>query len=165
MTPHKARSVLLLMALGMAPVHAADLVPTKLMSMELARDIAQKTVEACRAQGYQVAAVVVDRGGEPQVVFRDVYANRFNVEIATRKANTSILSGANSSELRKTRGDIRSELNHIDGIIIMDGGVVIRAGGQLVGAVGVSGAPDGLKDEACAQKGLDFVHERLEFAD
>lgn len=151
------------MVLGTLPVHAADLVPTKLMTLELARDIAQKTVEACRAQGYQVAAVVVDRGGEPQVVFRDVYANRFNVEIATRKANTSILSGANSSELRKTRGDIRPELNHIDGIIIMDGGVVIRAGGQMVGAVGVSGAPTGVLDEACAQKGLDSVHERLEF--
>jgi len=92
---------LLLAAWGSITVNAADLVPTKLMSMELARDIAQKTVEACRAQGYQVAAVVVDRGGEPQVVFRDVYANRFNVEIATRKANTSILSGANSSEIRK----------------------------------------------------------------
>ena len=144
---------------------AADLLPTKLMTLELARDIAQKAVEVCRAQGYQVSAVVVDRGGEPQVVLRDVYANRFNVEIATRKAGTAILSGASSSELRKTRGDIRPELNHIDGIIIMGGGLPIRASGQLVGAIGVSGAPTGVLDEACAQKGLDAVNERLEFAE
>lgn len=165
MNPRISETFLLLVALGLTPVHAADLMSTKLMALELARDVAQKTVEACRAQGYQVAAVVVDRGGEPQVVFRDVFANRFNVEIATRKANTSVLSGAESSELRKTRGDIRPELNHINGIIIMDGGLPIRAGGQLIGAVGVSGAPTGKLDEACAQKGLDFVHERLEFAD
>ena len=144
---------------------AADLLPTKLMSMELARDIAQKAVEACRTQGYQVSAVVVDRGGEPQVVMRDVFATRFNVEIATRKANTSILSGAPSSELRESRSDIRPELNHISGIIIMDGGLPIRAGGQLIGAVGVSGAPTGKIDADCSQKGIDAVNERLEFAE
>ena len=149
----------------MAQVHASDFLPSKLMTLELARDIAQKTVEACRAQGYQVAAVVVDRAGEQQVVFRDVFASRFNVEIATRKANTAVLSGGASSELRASRGDIRPELNTVNGIIIMDGGLTVRAGGQLVGAVGVSGAPDGKKDEACAQKALDAVHERLEFVD
>ncbi len=144
---------------------ASDLVPTKLMTMELARDIAQKSVEACRAKGYQIAAVVVDRSGNPQVILRDVFATRFNVEIATRKANTSILSGGPSSEMRKFREDIRPELNTVDGIIIMNGGLPIRAGGALVGAIGVSGAPDGELDAACAQKGLDAVTERLEFAE
>jgi uncharacterized protein GlcG (DUF336 family) len=149
-----------------AAAHAApDLLPTKVMSMELARDIAQKAVETCRAKGYQSAAVVVDRGGNPQAVLRDVYATKFNVEIAMRKANASILSGAPSSELRASRGDIRPELNHIDGIIIMDGGLPIRAGGALIGAVGVSGAPTGKLDEECSQKALDGVAERLEFAD
>jgi uncharacterized protein GlcG (DUF336 family) len=144
---------------------AADLVSTKLMSLELARDVAQKTVDACRAKGYQVAVVVADRSGESQVVLRDIYANKFNVEIATRKAGTSILSGASSAEIRKSRGDIRPELNHVDGIIIMDGGLPIRAGGALIGAVGVSGAPSGAEDEACAQKALNAVADRLEFTD
>jgi uncharacterized protein GlcG (DUF336 family) len=144
---------------------APDLVPTKLISMELARDIAQKAVEACRAKGYQVAAVVVDRSGFPQVVLRDVYATRFNVEISTRKANAAILAGGASSELLAGRGDIRPELNHVDGLLVMGGGLPIRAGGALLGAIGVSGAPDGDLDEACSQKALDAVADRLEFSE
>lgn len=155
----------LVLAAGAFAAQAGDLVPAKLMKLELARDIAQKTIDTCRAQGFQVAVVVADRSGEAQVVMRDVFANKFNVDIAARKAGTSIVSGGTSSELRKSRSDIRQELNHIDGLIIMDGGLPIRAGGALVGAVGVSGAPSGAADEACAQKALDAVADRLEFTD
>jgi uncharacterized protein GlcG (DUF336 family) len=142
-----------------------DVVNTKLMSMELARDIAQRAVEACRAQGYQVAAVVVDRGGAPQVVMRDLYAARFTIEIAEKKANAVVLSGVSSAEFRKNRADIRAEMSHVTGILVLDGGLPIRAAGTLIGAVGVSGAPGGDKDEACAKQALDSVFERLEFAD
>jgi uncharacterized protein GlcG (DUF336 family) len=155
----------LLVVGGVNAAVAADLVSTKLMSLELARDIAQKAVDACRAKGYQVAAVVTDRSGESQVVLRDIYANKFNVDIATRKAGTSILSGAGSGEIRKSRSDIRAELNHVDGVIILDGGLPIRAGGALIGALGVSGAPTGAADEACAQKALEAVADRLEFTE
>ncbi|UCH54052.1 MAG: heme-binding protein [Pseudomonadota bacterium] len=142
-----------------------DVINTKLMSMELARDIAQRSVEACRADGYQVAVVVVDRGGAPQVVMRDIYAARFTIEIAEKKANAVVLSGVSSAEFRKNRNDISQEMNHVTGIMVLDGGLPIRTAGTLIGAVGVSGAPGGDKDEACAKKALDSVFERLEFAD
>jgi uncharacterized protein GlcG (DUF336 family) len=58
----------------------------------------------------------------------------------------SIMSGSDSGEFRAARGDIRPELNHIDGLIVMDGALPIRAAGSLIGAVGVSGAPGGDKD-------------------
>lgn len=148
-----------------APAQASDLIATKQMSMELAREIATRAVEACRAQGYQVAAVVVDRGAAPQAVLRDMYAARFTIEIAERKANAVILAGVASSEFRRNRADIRAEMNEVGGILVLDGGVPVRAGGSLVGAVGVSGAPGGDKDEACAKQALDSVFERLEFAD
>ena len=135
------------------------------MTLELAADIARAAVDACRADGWQVTAVVVDRSGIPQAMLRDLNASRFTIQIATEKANAVILSGVTSAEFRRNRDDIRQEMNHVDGILVLEGGVPIRAAGTLVGAVGVSGAPGGDKDEACALKALETVRERLEFAD
>lgn len=146
-------------------VQAADVLRGKLMTLDLARDIASHTLEACRKQGYQTAVVVVDRAAVTQVVLRDVYVAGAAVEIATRKANAVILSGVSSSDFRKNRGDIHAELNEIPSILLLAGGLPIRAGGSLIGAVGVSGAPGGDKDEACATAGIKIVQERLDFAE
>lgn len=147
-----------------AQAAAADLVEVKRLSTGVAAEIAGGALKACRDKGYQVSAVVVDREGLPQVAMRDVHASRFTLEIAERKANAVILSGVSSSEFRKNRGDIRTEMNNVTGILVLDGGVPIRAAGSLVGAVGVSGAPGGEKDEACARKAVEAVEERLELA-
>ena len=156
---------LMMFAGWVAPAGAADLVSTKLMALELASDIASRAVKACRDKGYQVSAVVVDRSGIEQVVMRDVYASRFTIQIARDKANAVILSRAKSGDLRRNRADIRPELNHVDGLLVMEGGVPIQAGGSLIGAVGVSGAPGGDKDEACAMAAIRSVQDRLDFAD
>jgi len=141
-----------------------DLLPVKQISLELARDIAMASVDACRQDGYNVAAVVLDRAGNVQVALRDTLAARHTLEIAERKAGMTIMSGIASGEFLAARGDIRPELNHIDGLIVMEGGLPIRAAGSLIGAVGVSGAPGGEKDAACAAAALKKVEERLEFA-
>jgi uncharacterized protein GlcG (DUF336 family) len=143
---------------------ASDIVPVKQISLELAQTISMKSVEACRKDGYNVSAVVLDRSGSPQVALRDTLAAPHTLEIAERKAGMSIMSGISSSEFRSARGDIRPELNHIRGLIVMEGALPIRAAGSLIGAVGVSGAPGGNKDEACAAEALKAVEERLEFA-
>jgi uncharacterized protein GlcG (DUF336 family) len=142
-----------------------DVMSTRQMTLELARDVANHTLEACRKQGYQVAVVVVDRGANPQVVLRDIYASRFTIEIAQRKANAVMLSGVSTTEFRKNRADIREEMNEVSGILVLAGGLPIRAAGSLLGAVGVSGAPGGDKDEACAAAGIKAVQERLDFVE
>jgi uncharacterized protein GlcG (DUF336 family) len=152
-----------LMPLGAA--QAADVLPAKRMSMELARDVAQKAVQVCREQGYNVSAVVVDRDGTTQVVLRDTLASRFTIELAQRKANAVTLSGASGSEFRRARQDIRDEINSVPELLMLEGAVPIRAGGSLLGAVGVSGAPGGDKDEVCAVQAVASVQDRLEFAD
>jgi uncharacterized protein GlcG (DUF336 family) len=157
--------MLLIPLLAFADVEMPDVITVKKMSMELAAEIATKAVKTCRDQGYQVTAVVVDRSGNPQVVMRDVHASRFTLQIAEEKANAVILGGVSSGEIRKNREDIRQELNHVNGLLIMQGGLPIRAAGSIIGAVGVSGAPGGDKDEVCAQKGLDAVQERLDFVE
>lgn len=155
----------LCLMLAVSTASAGEIISIKRLSMELARDIADSAIVACRDQGYQVAAVVVDRDGIPQAVLRDVLASRFTLQIAEDKANAVVLSGVRSAEFRKNRSDIRMEMNHVDGILVLEGGVPIRAGGALVGALGVSGAPGGDKDEACALRALEKLQERLEFAD
>lgn len=158
-------ALLLGTALVPAPSAAADLIEVRRLSMELAGDIAQAAVLACREQGWQVSAVVVDRTGIPQALLRDVHASRFTIQIAEEKANAVILSGIGSAEFRRNREDIRQEMNHVEGILMLEGGVPIQAAGSLVGAIGVSGAPGGDKDEACAIAAVESVQERLDFAD
>lgn len=158
------KKMILLLSFSLNALFAGDIVSSKLMSSELAMEIAHKAMVECRNNGYQVSAVVVDRAGNVQVSLRDVYASRFTTEIATRKANTVILSGTDSGIFRKNREDIRQELNHIEGIIVMEGALPIESGGTLLGAIGVSGAPGGDKDAACARASLKTFEQRLIFA-
>lgn len=148
-----------------AVAEVVDVISVKKMTLELAAEIADKAVKTCRGMGYQVTAVVVDRSGNAQVMMRDVHASRFTAQIAEDKANAVILGGVSSGEIRKNRQDIRQELNHVNGLLILQGGLPIQAAGSLIGAVGVSGAPGGDKDEQCAQKALDAVQERLDFVE
>lgn len=148
-----------------AQADASDIIMVRRMTMELAVDIARAAVKSCRDAGYQASAVVVDRVGIVQVLMRDTLANRFTLRAAEYKANAVILSGVDSSAFRANRQDIRPEINEIDGVLMMEGGVAIVAAGSIVGAVGVSGAPGGDKDELCARAGVESVQERLDFAD
>jgi uncharacterized protein GlcG (DUF336 family) len=161
---HKTVLSLPLMLLP-AFAQAGDIVPVKQIGLELASTIAMKSVEACRKNGYNVSAVVLDRAGNVQAALRDTLAAPYTLEIAERKAGMTIMSGITSADFRQARSDIRPELNHIQGLIVMEGAQPIRAAGSLVGAVGVSGAPGGDKDDICAKAALKAVEERLEFAD
>lgn len=154
----------LLMTFASAAASAADVITDKNIGMELARDIANDTVLACREDGYHVSAVVVDRHGLLRAALRDDLAARFTLEIAERKANMTVMAWSDSGDFRAAREDIRPELNHIDGLIVMEGGIRIVAGGYNIGAVGVSGAPGGDRDAACARDALAKLADRIEFA-
>jgi len=143
----------------------AELLTTKLLPLDMARAIASSAIEACRKDGYQVSVVVTDRSGEALVVMRDVYSNRYFTELAQGKANAVIIANTSSAELRRNRADMVNELNLLDGVMVLAGGLPVQAAGSLLGAVGVSGAPGGDKDEACARAGIEAVQEDLEFAD
>jgi len=54
-------------------------------------------------------------------------------------------------------------LRNLPGAVILGGGVRVEAGGVIVGAVGVSGAPGGDADDACAKAGIDAVKDKLDF--
>lgn len=158
------RGTLLALLVGMQGTACAeDVLDEKNIGMELARDLASEAILACRENGYSVSAVVVDKHGNQRVALRDDFASKFTLQIAEEKANATIMSGLKSGDFRAQRGDIRPELNHVEGILIMVGGVPIVSGGSRIGALGVSGAPGGEKDEACALKALTKLEERLAF--
>ena len=148
-----------------SPLLAEDVVPVRLMGLDLARDIARGAIDACRKEGYQVSVVIVDRSGRVQVVMRDVFSNEQFTSLAQGKAQAVIMSGGSSATLRENRPDMVNELNLLPGVLVLRGGLPIQVAGSTIGAVGVSGAPGGDKDEACAQHGIDLVQERLDFAE
>lgn len=137
----------------------------KSLSPDVALEAVQAALKQCRADGYQVAVAVVDRFGEAQVLMRDRFAGLPAATIATDKAWTSVGFRANTSDLAKSaaRGDISARLASLPRITMLGGGIVIEAGGMLLGAIGVSGAPGGDKDEACAKAGLAAIRDKLDF--
>jgi len=160
----KMVSVLILFSLNTVG-YAEELIKVNILLPELALEIVEKTLLTCRKNGFQVSTIVVDRNGIPQALLRDVYASEFTSKIAHQKANAVILSGVSSAEFRRNRTEILNEMNQVEGILVLGGALPIVAAGSIVGAVGVSGAPSGEQDEACARAGLKNIQERLDFSD
>jgi uncharacterized protein GlcG (DUF336 family) len=155
------------LALG-APAAFADdsaTVTYKSLSPEVALEAAQAALKQCRADGFQVAVAVVDRFGQPQVMLRDRYAGLPAADTATSKAYTALSFHAATSDLAKSikSGTMDSGLARLPHVAMLAGGLVIEAGGTLLGGIGVSGAPGGDKDEACARAGLDAIRDRIDF--
>lgn len=153
------------LVLAAGAVCAQPLVTTKLLSLDVARDIAEAAIAACRKDDYQVSVVVTDRSGEALVIMRDLYSNRYFTQLAQGKTNAVIMANTSSAELRLNRPDMVDELNLLDNVKVLAGGLPVQVAGSLIGAVGVSGAPGGDKDEACARAGIEAVQDVLEFAD
>jgi uncharacterized protein GlcG (DUF336 family) len=137
----------------------------KSLAPDVAFELAHAALQQCRKDGFQVAVVVLDRFGQPLVMLRDRYAGLPAPQIATDKAWTSVGFHANTSDLEKSvaAGELPIGRAGVPHVLMAAGGVVINAGGAMVGAVGVSGAPGGDKDEACAKAGIEAVSSKLEF--
>ncbi|MBO1927687.1 heme-binding protein [Thiomicrorhabdus sp. 6S2-11] len=144
------------------PVYAEEpmVVNVARLSLDMANKAAMATVEACREKGIPVSVTVVDRNGIVQAQLRDTIAPPVSLGISQKKAYTAVMFNVKGSQL----GDrAKSPLQTMGaGLAFMAGSTPIQAGGKLYGAVGVSGAPDGMDDEACAVKGVESILEDLE---
>lgn len=139
------------------------LVTVKRMSLDTALKAARAVIEACRKEGVQIAVTVVDRGGHPQAVLRDVLAPDLTLKVSQAKAYAAVSFVTPTSQLAD-RFSKPFDPPSVGGIVIGAGGLPIQAGGALVGAIGVSGAPSGEIDERCARAGVEAIVEDLEFA-
>ena len=155
-----------IVALTVLPGHAQEpLVTYKMLSPEIALDCARAALAECRKRGYQVAVAVVDRFGVTQVMLRDRFAGAHTPATAAGKAWTAASFRNDTSALMAVSqpGMPQAGLRNLPGAVILGGGMIIEAGGSMVGALGVSGAPGGDADDACAKAGIDAIRDRLDF--
>lgn len=148
------------------PVAAQDGTFTvKQLTPETALTAARAALEQCRKNGHQVAVAVVDRMGLPQVLLRDRFAGAHTVEVSIRKAWTAASFRMPTATLAEETqaGRTMSGLRSSSQAMAIGGGLVIEAGGSTFGGIGVSGAPGGEADDACAAAGLKAIADAIEF--
>jgi uncharacterized protein GlcG (DUF336 family) len=155
-----------LAALGADAARAQDAThAVKLLTPETALKAAQAALNKCRDDGFQVAVAVVDRSGVTQVMLRDRLAGPHTVTMAEDKAWTAVSFRTSTAELAKATqaGSPQSGIRNRPRVAAVAGGLLIEADGALVGGIGVSGAPGGDRDDACAKAGIAAIGDSLQF--
>ena len=136
-------------------------VEIKRLKMDTALKIAQAAIKQCRKEGVQIAVTVVDRGGHAQAVLRDTLAMDITLPISKQKAHTAMSFNSPLSQM-EDRFTKPFQVAKLDGLVVSAGGIPINIGGNIMGGIGVSGAPSGKTDEKCAVAGLEAVRQDLE---
>jgi len=146
-----------------APAAEATLT-LRVLTPDTALKAARAALKACRGGGFQVAVAVVDRMGAAQVMLRDRYAGPHTPDMAAAKAWTAVSFRTDTTELAKMTqpGSPQSGIRNRPGVAAVGGGLMIQAGGSLLGAIGVSGAPGGADDDRCAAAGIAAIREDIE---
>ena len=136
----------------------------KVMTPETALKAALAAQKKCRDSGFQATVAVVDRSGVVQVLLRDRFAGPHTTDMAVAKAYTAVSFRTNTTELAAASqpGRPQSGIRNRPGIAAVGGGLMIEAGGSLLGGIGVSGAPGGKEDDACAAAGIAAIREDIE---
>lgn len=164
---NKTTALLMLAAAAAStPASAEDLVTIikiPRLTLEASSKIAEAAIAACRQKGIQIGVTVVDRSGDAMVFMRDTLAPKVTIEISRQKAFTAVNFNAPLSTM-EDRFTKPFAIGKVDGLVFSAGAIPIEAAGNIVGAVGVSGASTGEQDEACAKAGLDSIAFELESA-
>ena len=137
----------------------------KMLTPETALKAAQAALGKCRKDGFQTAVVVVDRAGVIQVVLRDRYAGPHTPDMAVAKAWTaaSFKQATSSLAVETQPGKPMSGIRQLPRVVVAGGGLPIEAGGNMLGAIAVSGATGGDADDACAKAGIKAIADDIEF--
>ncbi|MES2535609.1 MAG: heme-binding protein [Pseudomonadota bacterium] len=135
----------------------------KNMSLDLANQIAAAAVAACQANGYAVGVTVVDRAGTVRAVQRADNAGPHTLAASQQKAFTSASAKNTTQAIMEAaqKNSAAANLVNIPGYLLLGGGVPVKSGNEVIGAVGIGGAPGGHLDEQCAMVALDKVKELL----
>ena len=162
---HLVRFVAFWLAVGITatPAGAQGLVATHRISAAIANELVAAAVTACKQKNYNVTAVVLDIDGVRQALLRGDGAGIATLQVAYDKAFTSISTRSDTGVLvdrAKTTPPSQFFLK-TPHMLLLQGAVVIKIGEETIGALGVSGAPGGDKDEACARAALDGAADRL----
>jgi uncharacterized protein GlcG (DUF336 family) len=148
-------------ALLASPTGAQGLVTEKNITLAMAQSIANAALAKCDSLGFKVAVAVVERGGQMIVLLRSDGAGLHTAEGAERKAFTARTFRQPSADFVKRLADRPDTVGsrQYSRVLALAGGLPIKAGTEVVGAVGVSGSPG--KDDVCSQAGIDKVADQL----
>jgi len=159
---HALLAILMSFSVAAGCPAAAQVLNEKQISLALAHDVAMAAVEQCRKDGYRVAATVVDRAGRTKVIVRDDGAGPHTVEASQRKAYTAAMFRVPTVLFaERIKQPAAAALTNLENVIALQGGVPIKAGDEVIGAIGVGGAPGGDKDDVCAQAGIQKIANQL----
>ncbi len=162
----KILSTLALLACATLRLQAeGGVVTQRNLSLDLAKQIAEATLAACRSQGLHTSVAVVDRAGQTMVLLRDEQSTVQTAEIARRKAYTARVFRITTAEFRKRTeaGSPIAEQRSFADVLPLGGGVPIQVGNDTIGGVGSSGSsPE--QDDACAKAGVAKVADQLKAA-
>lgn len=131
------------------------------LTLNSALKIAKTALLTCQHKGISVAVTLLDRGGNVQVILRDTLASDLTLAISRDKAYTALSFNTPTADLGERA---KSPLGRMPRMAMFAGGLPIHAGGTLVGAIGVSGAPSGDTDAICAKAGVDSLQTDLDMA-
>jgi uncharacterized protein GlcG (DUF336 family) len=144
--------------------HAVEPLPTQsYLTLALAQTAANDALKKCTDDGLQVSVAVVDRSGVVIALLRGDGAGPHTVDSSSRKAYTAASMGRSTLELAnfiKDKPEVHGVRDMNDKILILGGGLPIKVGDEVVGAIGVGGAPSAELDEACAKAGIDAILEK-----
>jgi uncharacterized protein GlcG (DUF336 family) len=147
---------------GLAGSANAQLLTHKDLSLAMATEIAQTTIATCKQQGYNVSVHVLGREGQTIVAVRNPDAGLATFENSMKKAYTARTFARSSGEFATgVKGNPNAGALFLTNITPAQGALPIKVGNDTIGSVGVSGAPGGDKDEACAKAGIDKVSGEL----
>ncbi len=142
-------------------VSAGDELPKEsVLPLSMAGKAVQAAVEACKKDGYRVSVSVVDRDGLLRSMARADGAGPHTIDSSRKKAYTAASLRRQTSELAELIAKVpalEALRNMNDNILMLGGGLPIEIGGEVVGGIGVGGAPGAHLDDACAQAGLDAI--------
>ena len=139
--------------------HAQAVVSERTLSYAAAVEMATAALAECRKDGYKVTITVLNRAGRTKVVLHDDGANPHTIENSMRKAYTSLTFRAPSGDFGKriTANPQGAGVLHLDKVTTLEGALPIVSNKEVIGSIGVSGAPGGDKDAKCAQVGIDKI--------
>ena len=143
-----------------SPAHSQGLVTERNISLAMAQTIAN-AMEKCKDMGFRVSVTVVDRAGLPIVMLRGDGAGLHTPEGSDRKAYTARTFRAPSADFVKRMLNDPAAVGSKEytRVLALGGGLPIKVGEDVVGAVGVSGSPG--KDDDCSKAGIDKVADQL----
>ena len=155
--------------LGLAAVGAALALPARAellvhkdLSLDIALTMATTAIQTCKTNGYKVSATVVGRTGEVLVQLRGDGTGPHTMENSFRKAYTSRTFRVASGEIgERVKQNPQLPLLLLSNTTSAQGALPIKVGDDVIGALGVSGAPGGDKDEVCTRSGIDKVADQL----